>query len=227
MPSQTTSVLFDIDGTLVDSTYQHALSWSRAFASVDIDVPVWRLHRSIGMGGDRLVPAIGGPEVEADLGDTLRERESELFEPMRNEVRPLPGAKDLLASLRQKGFVVGLASSGSEEDAQFAIDLLGAANLVDQVISSSEVSTSKPSPDVVAVAREKLGADYAAMVGDAVYDVHAAAAAGLPCVAVRTGGFGIAELTGVGAVLVVDDLSELLDADWDKIVHASPGEALR
>src|SRR5882724_8670731 len=117
------TAVVDVDGTLVDSNYQHALAWFRAFRHYDITLPVWRLHRAIGMGGDQLVAAVAGDEVEERLGDQLRARWSTEFDPMLDEVQPLIGARELLVELRGYGLTVVLASSGKPEHVDHYLDL--------------------------------------------------------------------------------------------------------
>ncbi|MGI8716442.1 MAG: HAD family hydrolase [Lapillicoccus sp.] len=208
------TVLLDIDGTLVDSTYHHALAWHRAFASHDVHQPVWRIHRAIGMGGDRLVAAVAGDDVEDRLGDALREAWETAYEPLRREVRVLPGAADLVRTLKEEGFRVALASSGKPEHTEQAVEMLGVEDLLDAVTTSEDADSSKPAPDIFLIALQKVGGTAAVVVGDSVHDIDAAKGLGAPCVAVRTGGFGVAELEEAGAVLVVDGPADLLQADW-------------
>ena len=208
------TVLLDVDGTLVDSTYHHALAWHRAFASHDVHQPVWRIHRAIGMGGDRLVAAVAGDDVEDRLGDALREAWETAYEPLRREVRTLPGAADLVRTLKEEGFRVALASSGKPEHTEQAVEMLGVEDLLDAVTTSEDADSSKPAPDIFRIALQMAGGTAAVVVGDSVHDIDAAKGLGAPCVAVRTGGFGVAELEEAGAVLVVDGPGDLLRADW-------------
>jgi HAD superfamily hydrolase (TIGR01549 family) len=208
------TVLLDVDGTLVDSTYHHALAWHRAFASHDVHQPVWRIHRAIGMGGDRLIAAVAGDDVEDRLGDALREAWETAYEPLRREVRTLPGAADLVRTLKEEGFRVALASSGKPEHTEQAVEMLGVEDLLDAVTTSEDADSSKPAPDIFRIALRKAGGTAAVVVGDSVHDIDAAKGLGAPCVAVRTGGFGVAELEEAGAVLVVDGPADLLRADW-------------
>jgi HAD superfamily hydrolase (TIGR01549 family) len=214
------TVLLDVDGTLVDTTYHHALAWTRAFRSLDVDVPLWRVHRAIGMGGDKLVAAVAGDEVEKRHGDDLRQRWLDQYEPLRAEVLPLPGAPDLVRLLKDRGFRVALASSGKPHHTEQAVELLGVADLLDAVTTSEETGESKPEPSIPQKALEKAGGTSAIMVGDSTFDVLAATRMGAPCVGVRTGGFGVDELEGAGAVLVADDPHALLTADWDALAVA-------
>lgn len=220
------TVLLDVDGTLVDTTYHHALAWARAFRSLHVDVPLWEVHRAIGMGGDKLVAAVAGDEVEERIGDELRERWLHEYEPLRAEVLPLPGAAELVRLLKDRGFRVALASSGKPQHTEQAVELLGVGDLLDAVTTSEETSESKPEPSIPQTALRKAGGTSAIMVGDSTFDIEAAARMGAPCVAVRTGGFGVDELEDAGAVLVADDPRALLSADWDALADAAaPGRS--
>ncbi|HET7399356.1 MAG TPA: HAD family hydrolase [Intrasporangium sp.] len=223
-PPRHDTVLLDVDGTLVDSTYHHALAWHRAFRSQGIDLPMWRVHRAIGMGGDRLVGALAGDEVEERLGDALRDGWVAEYDRLIGEVSPLPGAADLVRSLTERGFLVALASSGKPQHTDKALEMLGIADLVAAVTTSEDAETSKPAPDILQVALDKAGGHSAVVLGDSTFDIASAARLGAPCVAIRTGGFGVDELERAGAVLVADGLVELLHADWDALAQASPPE---
>ena len=213
------TVILDVDGTLADSTYHHALAWARAFARVDLHPPLWRIHRTIGMGGDKLVAEVAGEEVEREHGDTLREAWEEEYDELLPEVGLLPGARELVLALVDRGLTVTLASSGKE---RFTQHVLRQLDLPDGTLaartSSDEVEESKPAPDLLARALEESGGTSALVVGDTTYDVAAAARLGAPCVAVRTGGFGDQELLDAGAVTVVDTPADLLDEDWDQLL---------
>ena len=215
MSRQGDAVLFDIDGTLVDSTYHHALAWHRAFSRLGEPPPMWRIHRTTGMGGDKLVGEVAGDAAEEQHGDDLRDLWRQEYLRIRAEVRPLPGAADLVRRLATDGFRVALASSGDPQFAQEAIDLLGIGEQVEVLTTSEDVEDSKPEPDLVGVTLERLGdVDRSVFVGDTPYDVEAAGRAGLRCVGLLSGGFSEAELTGAGAVLVVGSPADLLEADW-------------
>ena len=216
------TVLLDVDGTLVDSTYHHALAWHRAFQGHGIRVPMWKVHRAIGMGGDRLVAAVAGDDVEESLGDTLREEWEEGYERLIDEVEPLPGAADLVRALVEKGFIVGLASSGKPDHTRTAVERLGVGDLLAAVTTSEDAESSKPAPDILSVALEKCGGTSAIVVGDSTFDIASAARIGSPCGATRTGGFGRDELREAGAVLVADGMVELLEADWAALSGATP-----
>lgn len=215
------TLIFDVDGTLVDSTYQHAMAWGRAFRSCGVEVSMWRIHRAIGMGGDRLVTAVCDEVIEERIGDTLRTLWAEAFDDLRGEVRALPGARDLVHRLHEQGHRVCVASSGSRTDTDAALDIVGVRRLLDGVTTGDDAESSKPSPDTVERAWQGAGGGPAGVVGDSVYDIQAAESLGLPCFAVRTGGVGTEELLTAGAALVTDDLTGLLDADWRQLVPAN------
>ena len=208
--------IFDVDGTLVDSVYHHAIAWQRAFRERELVVPMWRIHRSIGKGGDRLVPDLVGDEVERRDGDALRARQAELYAELIGEVEPLAGAHELLVAFKARGWRVALASSGREDEVARYIDQLDVDGLPDAVVSSADVDTTKPAPDVLALAREQaapeLPADAALVVGDATWDCEAARRAGMTPVAVLCGGFGRAELEEAGAAAVFEGLPALREA---------------
>jgi HAD superfamily hydrolase (TIGR01509 family) len=202
----------DVDGTLVDTNYQHALAWYRALRSLGETYPLWRIHRLIGMGGDQLVAAVGGDEVEERLGDAARERWVEEFDLLIDEVAVLPGARELLAGLRERGHRVVLASSGKPHHVDRYLDLLDARELAEGWTTSDDVESTKPAPDLLQVALQRLGEPLDApsvVIGDSVYDVEAAANAGMSAVVVRSGGFGDDELREAGAVAVFDTPGDL------------------
>jgi phosphoglycolate phosphatase-like HAD superfamily hydrolase len=203
------AALLDVDGTLVDSNYQHAIAWYRAFREHDLTPPVWRIHRHIGMGGDQLVAAVTSDEVEAEHGDSLREAEGRLYGELIGEVVPFEGARELLVDLRERGHELVLASSSKEEDAEHYIELLDAKDLLTAYTTSADVETTKPAPDLVAVAMQKAGTLSAVMVGDATWDIEAASRADVKTLAVITGGFSEAELREAGAIDVFDSLVQL------------------
>ena len=208
----------DVDGTLVDTNYQHALAWYRALRSLGETYPLWRIHRLIGMGGDQLVPALGGDEVEDRIGDAARERWVEEFDRLIDEVAVLPGAQELLVELRERGHRVVLASSGKAKHVDHFLDLLDARQVAEDWTTSDDVEASKPAPDLLQVALRKLGEPVDApsvMIGDSVFDVEAASKAGMPAVVVRSGGFGDDELRDAGAVAIVDTPGDLRAALGD------------
>jgi HAD superfamily hydrolase (TIGR01549 family) len=214
------AVLFDIDGTLVDSTYHHALAWQRAFDRCNVAIPLWRIHRTIGMGGDKLVAHVAGDDVEAKLGDALRDAWRDEYLQIKAEVGPLAGATDLVKKLTAAGYRVALASSGDPEFAAESLDDLHIRDDVTVLTTSADADESKPAPDLIEVTLEKVGTRRAVLVGDTPYDVESAARAGLRCIALRSGGYSEAELTEAGAALVVDGPEDLLDLDWETYLPA-------
>jgi phosphoglycolate phosphatase len=203
------TVVLDVDGTLVDSVYVHVGAWMRAFRGIGVPVEAWRLHRAIGMGGDRLVTAVAGQRVEDALGDQVRELHAQEYDDAAAAVLALPGADDLLETLKQRGFTVVLASSGTKENTEQALSLLENAKLVDGWVCSADVDTSKPAPDLVGVAIERVGGTRAVLVGDAVWDVKAAKAADVSAIGLLCGGFGEAELRDAGAGAVFESPQDL------------------
>jgi HAD superfamily hydrolase (TIGR01509 family) len=203
------AAILDVDGTLVDTNYQHALAWYRAFHRHEVVLPVWRIHRHIGMGGDHLVKALAGEEVEAEKGDGIRDAEKELYSELIEEVEPLEGAAGLIRDLKERGQAVVLASSAKREEVEHYVDLLGARELVDDWTTSADVDATKPEPDLIEAAVEKSGHDDAVMLGDSVFDCEAANRAGLETVAVLTGGFSEQELRDAGAVAVFESIEAL------------------
>jgi HAD superfamily hydrolase (TIGR01509 family) len=203
--------ILDIDGTLVDTNYQHALAWYRAFRENGIVLAIWRIHRHIGMGGDQLVPALTDDDLEARLGDRIRAAETRHYAKMIGEVEPMYDATRLIQDIRARGHKVLLASSAKRQEVDRYLDLLGARELADGWTSSADVSATKPEPDLVQAALERAGADAddAVMVGDTSWDVEAAKRAGVPTIAVMTGGFSAQELREAGAVAVYESVGEL------------------
>ena len=208
------AAILDIDGTLVDTNYQHAIAWYRAFREHEVVLPIWRVHRHIGMGGDHLIAALCGEETESEKGDAIRASEKELYGELMGEVEPLRGARGLIEDLKERGHAVVLASSAKEEEVDHYLDLLDARELADDWTTSADVEATKPEPDLVQAAVEKAGGGEAVMVGDSIWDCEAAKRAGLETVAVLTGGFSEAELREAGALAVyhsIDDLRGSLD----------------
>jgi HAD superfamily hydrolase (TIGR01509 family) len=203
------AAILDIDGTLVDTNYHHAIAWYRAFRRQDVTLPLWRIHRHIGMGGDQLVAALAGERFDREHGDDVRAAEHDRYMELIGEVRPLEGARDLVEQLCRDGHAVVLASSAKEVEVEHYLDLLDVRDLADGWTHSGDVERTKPEPDLVAAAVEKAGGGPAVMLGDSTWDCEAAARAGLPTVAVLTGGFSEAELRGAGAACVFESLSDL------------------
>jgi HAD superfamily hydrolase (TIGR01509 family) len=203
------AAILDIDGTLVDSNYQHTLAWYRAFRQFDHVLPVWRIHRHIGMGGDQLVASLCGDDVEEQQGEDIRAAEKTLYLQLIDEVEPLRGARDLIADLKRMDRRVVLASSAKPDEVEHYLDLLDARGLADAWTSAGDVEATKPAPDLVEVALERIGGGPAVMVGDSTWDCKAAARAGVETVAVLTGGFSDQELREAGAVDVFDSIDDL------------------
>lgn len=205
--------ILDVDGTLVDTNYHHAIAWFRAFQRYDVTLPIWRIHRHIGMGGDQLVGALAGEEVEERCGDLIREAEGELYRELIGEVRTMEGSRELIEDLRDAGHPVVLASSAKEWEVEHYLDLLDAREIVDGWTTSSDVEQTKPEPDLIKAALAKVdgtGDDRdAILIGDTVWDVKAAKRAGIETLAVLTGGFSEAELREAGAKEVFTSVDEL------------------
>jgi len=211
MPS---TAILDIDGTLVDTNYHHTIAWYRAFRQHEIVLPLWRIHRHIGMGGDQLVEALCDEQIEEEKGDGIRDAEKALYLALIEEVEPLEGARDLLEELRRRGHRVVLASSAKEDEVDHYLDLLDARDLADDWTTSADVDATKPEPDLVKAAMEKGDArpDEAVMVGDTTWDCKAAGRAGVQTLAVLTGGFSEQELRAAGAAAVYHSIAELRDS---------------
>ena len=206
--------VLDIDGTLVDTNYQHAIAWYRAFRRHQIVLPVWRIHRHIGMGGDQVIEALRDAETERELGDRIRDAEKELYFELIDEVEPMEGARELICELGRRGHVVVLASSAKEDEVERYLDLLEARDLADAWTTSADVEATKPAPDLVDSALKKVGGSPqdAVMIGDTPWDVHAARRAEVDTIAVLTGGFAIEELRESGAVDVFESVADLCGA---------------
>jgi HAD superfamily hydrolase (TIGR01509 family) len=203
------AAILDIDGTLVDTNYQHALAWFRAFRAHGELLPIWRIHRHIGMGGDHLVEALCGEEVERGKGEDIRASEKDLYGELIGEVAPFAGARQLIVDLKQRGHAVVLASSAKTDEVDHYLELLDARELVDAWTDSGDVDATKPEPDLVHAAIDKAGGGDAVMVGDSTWDCEAARRAGIETVAVLTGGFSEAELREAGAAIVFESIEEL------------------
>ena len=206
------AAILDVDGTLVDTNYQHAIAWYRAFRQHEIVLPIWRIHRHIGMGGDQLVGLLCGELVEEEKGDDIRAAEKILYFELIEEVRPLEGSRELIDDLKRRGHPVVLASSAKKEEVEHYLDLLDARELTDDWTTSADVEATKPRPDLVQAALDKAGTKEGVMVGDTTWDCEAAKRAGVPAIAVLTGGFSEAELREAGAVGVYTSIAELRGA---------------
>ncbi|HSK35607.1 MAG TPA: HAD family hydrolase [Actinomycetota bacterium] len=203
--------VLDVDGTLVDTNYHHAIAWYRAFRQHELTLPVWRIHRHIGMGGDQLVAAVAGQRVEDRQGDSIRASETALYADLIGEVQPFADARRLMELLDGRGHRLVLASSGKRDEVDHYLDLLDARDLVEAWTTSADVERTKPDPDLVVTAIDKVGGGEAVMVGDSTFDCQAAARAGVPTLAILTGGFSEQELREAGAASVFESLSELCE----------------
>ncbi len=205
-----TIAILDVDGTLVDTNYHHAIAWFRAFRRHGVTVPIWRIHRHIGMGGDQLIAAVAGEDVEERLGDDIRETESEAYKELIEEVQAMEGSRELIEELRERDNIVVLASSANDWEVEHYLDLLDAREIVDSWTTSADVEQTKPEPDLIKAALKKAGTEGDAMlIGDTVWDVEAAKRAGVETLAVLTGGFSEQELRGAGARDVFTSVEEL------------------
>jgi HAD superfamily hydrolase (TIGR01549 family) len=205
------AALLDVDGTLVDTNYHHTLAWYRAFLRHDIVLPLWRIHRHIGMGGDHLVPALCGEEAERRQGDSIRKVEAQLYMELIGEVRPFAAARALIERLHEDGHAVVLASSAKRHEVEHYLDLLDAHELIDGWTTAADVEHTKPDPDLVAAAKQKAGGGEAVMVGDSTWDCEAAKRCGVDTIALLTGGFPEQELRDAGATVVFESIEGLME----------------
>ena len=204
-----TVAIVDIDGTLVDTNYHHAIAWYRAFRAHGFVVQLWRIHRGIGMGGDQLVASLIGKEADAAHGDGIRDAEKQAYMAVIDEVAPLEGARELLLDIKERDHKVVLASSAKADEVEHYLDLLIARDLVDDWTTSADVDKTKPHPDLIVAAMEKAGGDDAVMIGDSVWDCEAATAAKVPTIGLLTGGFSDKELEEAGAAAVFESIADL------------------
>ena len=206
-----TVAILDVDGTLVDTNYHHTIAWFRAFCRHGIVLPLWRIHRHIGMGGDQVVTALTDERTDEECGDDIRASESELYFELIEEVQPMKGSRELIEDLRGRGHTVVLASSAKEAEIDHYLDLLDGRELANAWTTSDDVQSTKPAPDLVHAALDRVdgSADNAVMIGDTPWDVQAAGKAGVSTLAVLTGGFAIEELEESGAAGVFESVAEL------------------
>ena len=193
----------------MDTNYHHAIAWYRAFRQHGIVLPVWRIHRHIGMGGDQLIGALCGEDVEEERGDEIRAAETPLYLSLIEEVEPFGGARDLIADLKGRRHTVVLASSAKENEVDHYLDVLDARELADDWTTSADVEATKPAPDLVQTALAKAGGGAAVMLGDSTWDCEAAKRAGVETIALLTGGYSEDELREAGAVAVFESIAEL------------------
>jgi HAD superfamily hydrolase (TIGR01549 family) len=210
-----TSFLFDLDGTLVDSVYQHVLAWREALESEGIQLSVWRIHRKIGMSGGLLTNMLlreTGLQLDAERARNLRQRHAAALNRRQDEIRPLPGAPELLATLTETGIPWAIATSGRMETAAPALEKLGVDLGKVPVVTRDQVKYAKPDPDLFLAAAERLGVpmDTASVVGDSVWDMLAARRARGLGIGLLSGGYGQEELERAGAYRVYEDPADLL-----------------
>lgn len=207
-----TAVLLDIDGTLVESNYLHIDAWDRAFVAVGHPVEVWRIHRSIGMDSAKLLDHLLGDAAE-DVGEEAKKLHSQFYLESSTRLRPIPGARELLAALAERGHAVVLATSAPEDELKVLLGVLDSDEALAAVTSSGDVETAKPDPDIIESALQKVsvGPERAVMIGDSVWDVAAATRAGVTCIGLLSGGFGAEELQSAGAAAVYDSAADLLE----------------
>ena len=203
--------ILDIDGTLVDTNYHHAIAWFRAFRQHGILLPIWRIHRHIGMGGDQMVPALTDEQTDKEQGDDIRQAEKTLYMELIDEVQPMEGSRQLIEELKKRGHTVILASSAKQDEVDHYLGLLDARDLADAWTTSADVESTKPEPDLVQAALDQADSspDGGVMVGDTPWDIKAASNAGVETLTVRTGGFGVDELREAGALVVYESVADL------------------
>jgi phosphoglycolate phosphatase-like HAD superfamily hydrolase len=204
-------VVLDLDGTLVDSVYQHVVAWHAAFHDVGLHVSAVRIHEAIGMGGDRLVAHVAGDAAEVAVGEDVRKLHDDYFRSHLRTVCALDGAADLVETLARNGHRLVLASSSEADVVDDLLELVDVRRHLTAIVTGSEDAATKPAPDMVELAIERAGGGTAIVVGDAVWDAVSAEAAGVPCIGLRSGGVSAERLTGSGASWVYDGPRDLLD----------------
>ena len=207
-------LIFDLDGTLVDTVYAHVFAWQRAFAEASLAIDGWRIHRRIGMSGGLFARAAArelGQAIDSDAAEQLQLRHGELFREFLPERRPLPGAIELLRDLRQRKVAYGIATSGRRPEIDRSLEVLGIGKDV-VVVERGDVQRAKPEPDLFLKCLQRLGLapSECYVVGDAVWDHLAARRAGILSVGLLSGGYGESELLSAGAFRVYRDPAELL-----------------
>ncbi len=208
------ALIFDLDGTLIDTVYAHVLSWQRAFAEAGMAIAGWRLHRRIGMSGGLFTRAVArelGRDLGAEEAEALKQRHGELFAQLLTERRPLPGAINLLNFLRDKQVVFGIATSGRRPEINSSLEVLGIGPET-VVVERGDVLRAKPEPDLFLACQQRLGVrvEDCYVVGDAVWDLLAARRAGILSIGLLSGGYGEDELSQAGAFRVYEDPADLL-----------------
>ncbi len=203
-------VVLDLDGTLVDSVYQHVVAWRTAFHDVGLRVSAMRVHEAIGMGGDRLVSHVAGEAAESAVGEEVRKFHDEHFRAILRGVTELDGASELITELTEKGHRLVVASSSEADLVDELLNHLDARAELSAVVSGSQAAQSKPAPDLIQVAVGRVGQGKAVVIGDAVWDALAAEAAGLPCIGLGSGGIDESHLLAAGASWVYAGPRDLL-----------------
>lgn len=214
-------ILLDMDGTLVDSNDAHARAWQRAFAENDYEIPYAEIRRRIGMGGDNLIPAVLGVGKESELGARISERHGEIFrQEYLPHLRPFPGVRPLLQRMRNTGLRLVIATSSHREELETLIDIADIRDLLEERTSADDAESSKPDPDIVQAALDRLGLppEETVMLGDTPYDIAAAGPAGVGVIAFRCGGFSDQDLTG--ALAIFEGPADLLKR-WEESPLAS------
>lgn len=204
-------VLLDIDGTLIDSNDAHARAWVDALAEHNYTVSLEHVRRLIGKGGDKVLPEVTGLQKDSPEGQQISQRRSEIFKTRYlPDIRPLSGTRDLLQHILDRGLALVVATSAQGDEAEALLQAAGVADLIEMRTTSSDARHSKPDPDIVDAALQRLGepAQAALMIGDTPYDVQAAGRAGVPIIALRSGGWDDSDL--VGALAIYDDPADLL-----------------
>lgn len=211
-PAGPVAVLFDIDGTLVDSNYVHVLAWMYAFQSVDRHIAAWRIHQGIGMDSAKLLERLLGDDAQT-LADQVKDEHSRRYKSLSALLQPFDGARELLRELSARGTKIVLATSAPPQELEMLRDLLDIEDAIETVTNADDVDTAKPAPDIVQVALERAGVNalQAVFVGDAVWDMQAAQSAGVVAVAVASGGVPPSELREAGAAAVYESVQDLLD----------------
>ena len=224
--SRITTLLFDIDGTLVDSNDYHVRAWREVFQEAGHDLPTQMIHDQVGKGGDNLVPSLL-PDLSEEQQEEIAARHGPRYrDNYMSRVRPFPAARELLARAKQDGLTVALATSANPEERDHYVELLDAGELVDLSTSKEDVETTKPAPDIFAATVEKAGVrpQESLVIGDTPYDVLAAKRAGIRAIALLSGGFAEEDLRAAGAIAVYRDAADLL-ANWDNSPIRRPSQA--
>jgi HAD superfamily hydrolase (TIGR01509 family) len=210
------ALVFDLDGTLIDTVYAHIFAWQRALAEADLPIDGWRIHRRIGMSGGLFARAVArevGRELSPDEAENLQRRHGEIFRELLPERRPLPGARELLEELRRRGVIHGIATSGRRPEIDKSLEALGVGSET-VVIDRGNVARAKPAPDLFLACQEALGVEAGDcyVVGDAVWDLLAARRARMLSIGLLSGGYGADELLAAGAYRVYEDAEELRES---------------